>query len=771
MNKAKYLVLWLSILIGPNWGNTSTEHLKRNTFFYKKIKTLEEDLYLQLNLNGEAMPTSFFEMATDEIMPPGSYIINMGVQPQTEENGLKSYGLIWELLNIHRIPIKWIIRTGKGKDEADFTYNGIDFRGGPFIIPADYRTAAINNAINFWEGEGVQGITTNTAITVPVERTLNHSIKWALDDKNGKIAEEYLEMGGIPSTAYDFIEPANLDCCSDIFVIPHADPDWDSHQNLLNWNDRLENGGCQGNIWMGCQAVSNVENLVNPSNNAERLNFLMNNPLSPSGDPAIDHSDHDNGNEPYQYSYHDHPIMQFLGLTDGAQEGGSEQIYLPSNGWRSTTLIGVWDNNHDDIPSLSNGPAAKIAFGPAFGDPNRGGLLYEGGHKLDGNDPENIAAIRAFFNFSLMSANDRAIEVTGNVPLVMNSQISYTLNGIATRGTGTYNYEWTSSCGGVFSNSLAANTDFTPSEVATSTNCILQLTVTDDCGNRFGYYTSKAVLSPALTVNTTTSCPYLLTVSNAVPTHTTIADGSWFSANTWQGGNIPNANLSGLIVNINHKINRSNNVSIGTGVLNVLGVLTISNDNFTINNAIARLNIDHGAMLITNGNFEVLNGTLTLNNGGIQICNGNYSDESSGGTNGNGYIFTANGNIEDKSIGNFSNTVAWCASGNGIDLSTGEDCSIARPTGGCLDANYYKTLCIDSENKFLGGKVFQDMNEDGSDNDGIGNGISGVTVYVYNDRNQNGLIEANDILIEVIKYFALINSVNFRKWIFSIDFL
>ncbi len=746
MNKAKYLVLWLSILIFPNWGNTSTKHFERNTFFYQKIKTLKEDLYLQLNLNGEAMPTASFEMATEEVMPVGSYIINMGVQPQTEENGLKPYGLIWELLNTHRIPIKWIIRTGKGKDEADFTYNSIDFKGGPFIISADYRTAAVNNTINFWEGEGVEGVTTNMPITVPVERTLTHSLQWTLDDKNGKIGEKYLEMGGIPSTAYDFVEPANLDCCSDIFVIPHADPDWDSHQSLLSWNDRLENGGCQGNIWMGCQAVSNVENLVNPSNNAERLNFLMNNPLTSNGDPAVDHGDHKNGEAPYQYDYHDHPIMQFIGLTDGAQEGGSEQIYLPTNGWRPTTLIGVWDNDHEDVPSLSSGPAAKIAFGPAFGDANRGKVLYEGGHTLDGNDPENIAAIRAFFNFSFMAANDRAIKVAGNVPLVMDSQADYALNGTATGGNGTYNYQWTTSCGGTFTNALAANTNFTPPTVTTTTDCILQLTVTDGCGNRFGYYVTKVELNPAS--NPTTSCPYLSTVSNAVPTHTTIADGNWNNAATWQGGNIPNGNLSGSIVNIQHNISRANNVAIGSGMLNILGTLMITNDNFIIDNTGANLNVDHGAILISNGNFELRRGTLTLNYAGIQICNGNYSDESAGGTNGNGYIYTANGNVEDVSSGNFSTAIAWCAAGNGVGLPTSEDCSIANPSGGCLDQNYYKTLCTGgSGQKIISGKVFQDINEDGSDNGGTETGISGVTVYIYEDRNQDGLVDNNDVLI------------------------
>ena len=82
----------------------------------------------------------------------GSFIINMGVTPQTIENGLKPYGMLQDLINNYRVPIIWSINPAKIKDGIDFTHNGTNFRGGTFIVPAQYRTTTVNNRINYWIG-------------------------------------------------------------------------------------------------------------------------------------------------------------------------------------------------------------------------------------------------------------------------------------------------------------------------------------------------------------------------------------------------------------------------------------------------------------------------------------------------------------------------------------------------------------------------------------------------------------------------------------------
>src|SRR6187431_3017349 len=88
--------------------------------------------YFNTGIQQEAKAT------TNETISTGSFIINMGVTPQTFANGLLPYGMIYELTTTYNIPIKWIIEPTKAKDGIDFTHNGISYKGGAFIIPAIY---------------------------------------------------------------------------------------------------------------------------------------------------------------------------------------------------------------------------------------------------------------------------------------------------------------------------------------------------------------------------------------------------------------------------------------------------------------------------------------------------------------------------------------------------------------------------------------------------------------------------------------------------------
>jgi uncharacterized repeat protein (TIGR01451 family) len=425
-----------------------------------------------------------------QTIPAGSYIINMGAQPQTVNNALKPYGLVWHLLHYFSVPVKWAINPDKAKDEVDFTYDGVGYRGGPFIVTAEFRTPSVDSLIEAWETKGVVGVNTSSDFQAPINRTINYSMNWTLNLQNGGIAEDYLLKAGIPENAYNWVLPQYLNCCNDVFLMPHSEPVWSSHNRLLSWNNSEANGGCGGAIWAGCKSGSQLENIVNPANTAERMNFLMRDPQAPATTPAVWSDDHKDGTipPPYQYSYHSHPIMQFLGLMDGAQEGGAEQIYLPRTGWRPSTFTPIWDHDHPEIPSLSPGPAAKIAFGPAFGDSSRGYIMYQGGHELDkANLPANIAAQRAFFNFSFLAVGKKAIHVTANIPAVLQAGDAFILTAGATGGSGNYVYSWSSTCGGTFSNPHSSTTSFTPANANVAYNCYIKVTVTDDCGVRVGF--------------------------------------------------------------------------------------------------------------------------------------------------------------------------------------------------------------------------------------------------------------------------------------------
>ena len=104
----------------------------------------------------------------------GSLVIDMGVVPQTIENGLKPYGLAYELINNRKVPVVWAINTSKAKDGVDFTVDGREFRGGPFIIMEQFLdNPAVQTTLNTWQSEGVVTYTTLSDVVVDVYGEIN----------------------------------------------------------------------------------------------------------------------------------------------------------------------------------------------------------------------------------------------------------------------------------------------------------------------------------------------------------------------------------------------------------------------------------------------------------------------------------------------------------------------------------------------------------------------------------------------------------------------
>ncbi len=442
--------------------------------------------------------------AATETISTGSFIINMGVTPQTISNGIKPYGLLYDLLQNYHVPVKWVINGAKGKDGIDFTYNGIDYKGGTFIIQAEYRSASVNARIAFWQGLGVVGVTTTAPISVPIALTITTPPNWTLDQQNGSIAENYIKNAGIPLTAYSFKDPADLDCCDNVFAMPHADPEWSTHSRLYSWNK-----DCLGAIWAACHAVSALENLYDPLDTATQMNFLsIKIPKNPKPSPYAENSlliwtDHNDGSTPYTYSYHTDPIMQFMGTLDDATTNGSEQIYMPvlNGSWRASTKLAVIDPTQADVPLKSPGPAAVVAYGQGFGDNARGKVMYEAGHNHNGSKPENVAAERAFLNFSFYASLDKAplVNIISSTDTFKSAHL-YNVNATVSSPITSlpYSYMWsTMSCGGSFGDPTAPTTTFTPANVLDTTPCILRLLVVDGCG-RMTFMDKMIVIIPGI---------------------------------------------------------------------------------------------------------------------------------------------------------------------------------------------------------------------------------------------------------------------------------
>jgi hypothetical protein len=439
--------------------------------------------------------------ATQDTLKAGSFLINMGVMPQTIGNGLKPYGLVYDLVKNHKVMVKWIIHADKTKDGIDFTHNGVSYRGGTFIIPFEFRTPAINSVIESWQAQGVIGATSVSELVLDVFKTIFYAPNWTMDKANGIIATNYFSNAGIPASAYggdsdNWKTPAELTACDDIFVMPHADPTWSTHNNLYYWNSNYK-----GNIWAACHAVSELENITDPSNTIQ-MNFL-----STAG--LVNWNLHKkNASPPYQYQDHGNAVMQFMGILDEATNNGSEKFYLPAAGgsWRSTTTLGVYDTTNSNVPSLSAGPAAIIAYGRAYGDENRGFVMYEAGHdhNANGTEAERVAAQRAFFNYSFFVATDRFTEFDATISglpdvLIPHQTYSLSIDIPAEIDLNNYTIQWSATCAGTFSNTNSQSVTFTPP--TGNKACIVTVTLTDGCGREIfasqGVYINSVLSVPS----------------------------------------------------------------------------------------------------------------------------------------------------------------------------------------------------------------------------------------------------------------------------------
>ena len=461
------------------------------------ILTLSCILFSSMKLNSQTMTIT-----------PGSYIINMGITPQTVGNGLKPYGMVYDLIKNYNVSIVWSIEPTKPKDGIDFSHNGINYKGGTFIIPSEFRSVAVNNRITYWQSQGVIGATTVSPFTVPIFNMYNirNVPRWTLDKKNGSIAAEYFVNAGIPPSAHggssesSWKNPDMLDCCDDLFVMPHADPIWSTHQRLFTWN--LD---CKGAIWAACHAVSALENMVNPANRSIQTNFLTQKDpafTGTSGNYANSNSlilwgDHKDGSPPYTHRLPAEPINQYMDIMDGAQLNGSEQIYIPrqSSGttarWNPGAKILLYDPTQENVlsPNLTDfrNVAATMVFGKGFDDNNRGFVMYEAGHSHNkSQNPENIAAQRAFFNFGFLNSKDKFVTADlSSVPTTLTSGTNYSFTYTLPVGVNQADYttQWSSSCGGSYSpSSTQQSVTFTPPIVTSITQCIISVAVTDLCG-------------------------------------------------------------------------------------------------------------------------------------------------------------------------------------------------------------------------------------------------------------------------------------------------
>ena len=241
----------------------------------------------------------------------------------------------------------------------------------------------------------------------------------------------------------------------------------------------------------------------------------------------------------------------------------------------------------------------------------------------------------------------------------------------------------------------------------------------------------------------------LFTVIVKGQTFTTVQDGNWTDASTWDANGVPPILLSNDVVNINHRVVLSSTLKLqGKTTLNINHILRLNSGSIEIEQTTDVVNINFGLIITVNGNVLNKKGTVNFNYGRIQMCNDGYKDESNSpqGTFGIGTIFSVNGNIEDSNPGNYSADVEWCTiDGNGVNMPNSENCSLVDPPGSSCDdeVTYLSVICSLDPTDTDGDGVSNICDID-DDNDGVTDEdeLNGLATR---DTDSDGLIDSIDI--------------------------
>jgi len=330
-----------------------------------------------------------------QTLPSGTLVIPMDNTLQQNSSGifnLKAYGFIVELLN-HSYKVKWIIKTGKAKDEADFsvfaekllpTYSAAslyNFKGGPFVIfPAD--SAGVSSYLeNYNAGlaatEKVSMYRITTSVSGDVRYNLYKIPRIAIlnDGSNTGIHTAYMTAAGIPAVNYTIRSAIGLtNDCITFASEPHISVNgpWVDSIRLY-----VQNGG---NFLAQCHAIEIYEDATagrfhatNGVNAVNRVASMAN---------AV-------------YSNPDMAFAQFEGPYNAYYKGSIRN-------WEKDPG-GSFVNNHYSVigntafPNMIGASVSKLKSG-------EGGLVfYLGNHEFDDlTKQEVVNGIRMYMNAMLM---------------------------------------------------------------------------------------------------------------------------------------------------------------------------------------------------------------------------------------------------------------------------------------------------------------------------------------------------------------------------------
>jgi hypothetical protein len=332
--------------------------------------------------------------ANMELIPAGSLVIAMDNDKQNigAVFNLNAYGLANHLL-WESIRVKWAIRAGKAKDGIDFsvmaqrilpTATGPamqNFRGGPFIVHADFAAYALPRITAF--GNNVAVYETTADVMVDVRFTLDERKKIGVLDDGGNAAIHSAildEAGFVAGVQYEIIPAAtlitvNANACFTMVGEPH----WKTTTNDAETEAiRLftESGG---NFLAQCAAIESYENNATYGYFQSTLGIVEN-----------------NTDGVHVYPNPDLAYSQFQGAL--ADAGGSVRDFELAPG-------SVFQNGGHSHAHNAADPDLYIATGSKLSGGAGSNVFYLGGHRYNGTDLGNQNGKRMFLNAAMMPSD------------------------------------------------------------------------------------------------------------------------------------------------------------------------------------------------------------------------------------------------------------------------------------------------------------------------------------------------------------------------------
>ncbi len=316
-----------------------------------------------------------------ENVPTGALIIPMDNYHQGNDAestfNLRAYGLA-NLFLQNNIPVKWAIKPGKAKDDVDFTASvtrisggptgdasaaNASFRGGPFIIPAEYDNQTLRDLITTFNDQGTDVVVykTTAPTSADIRYTLTHKPKIAIGPDGGNfgtgVHQDVFDAAGI--TNYDSVtdDIINTNACYTLATQAHS-----TSSNFVNLYKQFVISG--GNLLLQCASIRTFENNANGHFQTTAPGYSIfgtGTESFPTGDDVDSNS--------FAYPDGAMPFNQFLGILANQDGAITEYAYAPSGGPANGNRVSVRNtgNNADKfVATVSELGGAGVAGSAVF---------------------------------------------------------------------------------------------------------------------------------------------------------------------------------------------------------------------------------------------------------------------------------------------------------------------------------------------------------------------------------------------------------------------